>query len=68
MVALSKVSMVFAYVSLLLVSPHLIDISVFVVRALPSSLTVTLTVLLGMVCTFYLQPEIRLTLQRSQYQ
>ena len=53
MVALSKVSMIFAYVLLLLVSPHLGDISVFVVGALPSSLTVTLTVLLGVVCHFF---------------
>jgi hypothetical protein len=54
--------MIFAYVPLLLVSPwvspHLSDISVFVVGALPSSLMVTLTVLLGVVCNPYLQPEI----------
>ena len=54
MVVLSKVSMVFACVSLSLVSPLIVDISVLVVRALPSSLTVMLTVLLGTVCSFYL--------------
>ena len=54
MVELSKVSMVFACVPLSLVSPYIVEISVLVARALPFSLTVTPTVLLGTVCYLYL--------------
>jgi hypothetical protein len=61
MVATSKVSMIFACVPLSLVFPHFVDISVLVVRALPYSQTVMLTVLLGTVCSISLYPEIRLT-------
>ncbi len=62
MVALSKISMVFAYVSLCLISLRVVDASVLVVLAPPYSLTVILMVLLGMVrCLQISSLEIRLT-------
>jgi hypothetical protein len=50
MVATSKVSMIFACVPLSLVSPHIVDIYVLVVRAQPYFQTVMLMVLLETVC------------------